>query len=494
MTSRSGVLVPQEFVHTQKDLQRISTNISAELINEYEQRKVSRMESLKHLYRMGRGPSSSHTIGPRRACRRFVKKCSDCTTVEVTLFDSLALTGKGHLTDAAIIEELQPRKVTIVWQPEKKKKTHNAMEFKALDGEHAGFVYECYSVGGGALLDASTKEVEKHQVYPYSNFTMIEMWSHETGRQLWQYVEDYEGPEIKVYLLKVWEQMKKAIEIGLNSSETVLPGVLQTPRRARMLYLKSRRLIESSKKNTLLTSYALAASEENACGGFVVTAPTCGASGVVPACLYYMYTLEGVNEDDIIRALEVAGVIGNLIKANGSISGAECGCQAEVGSACSMAAAALVFLMGGSVMQIGNAAEMAMEHCLGLTCDPCEGLVQVPCIERNAFYARQAFTSAELAILEDSPSVISLDEVIFTMYITGKAMRAEFRETSLDGLARTYALDDQQDEASLKRKVRAEVRQHRDEDEQKKIIKNQGGGRLDAAGITTINEQEDEDD
>ncbi|KAH7826819.1 L-serine ammonia-lyase [Monocercomonoides exilis] len=462
-----------DFAHTAKDFEYISSKFKGkDLQAEYEKRMAAKMETLRHLFRIGTGPSSSHTMGPRRACGRFNKRFPDTHKVKVTLYGSLAATGRGHLTDVAIMEGLKGKEVTLCWEPEKDLEHHNGLTFEALDGPRAGEKYTCYSIGGGALLDDSTKGGPPgtamnsvHEIYPYSNFTMILHWVEETGKPLWQYVEEYEPPTIWDYLKKVWLTMKDAINRGLNSSTAVLPGPLNTPQRARSLYLKSRRLSEQYRRNTLVMAYAMAVSEENASGGVVVTAPTCGSCGVIPACLYYMQVKEGFDDAEIIRALAVAGLLGNLIKANGSISGAECGCQAEIGSASSMAAGAVTMLMGGSPYQVGHAASIAMEHCLGLTCDPCEGLVQIPCIERNGFYATQAFVAAEIAILEDGRCPISFDEVIFTMYLTGKALREEYRETSKGGLAFTFQLDEQEDEVKQKKAVRQEVQRSLDERE-----------------------------
>ena len=328
-----------DFAHTAKDFEHINSKIKGlDLQQEYQRRMASKMESLKHLFRIGTGPSSSHTMGPRRAAERFKKRFAGTTQVEVTLFGSLASTGKGHLTDVAVIKGLEPMKVNIIWEPDKElNNKHNGMRFVAMDGPHKGEKYECHSIGGGALLDATTKggpagtqENSVHEIYPYSNFTMILQWVQETGKQLWQYVEEYEPPQIWDYLRKVWTTMKEAVVRGLRSSEATLPGPLNTPRRAHSLYMKSRRLSDGFRKNPLVMAFAMAVSEENASGGVVVTAPTCGACGVLPACLYYMHTKEGYDETEILHALAVAGLLGNLIKANGSISGAEAGCQAEV--------------------------------------------------------------------------------------------------------------------------------------------------------------------
>ncbi|KAK2963248.1 L-serine ammonia-lyase [Blattamonas nauphoetae] len=459
------------FVHSEKDLaQAVPALKTLDLQMEYEKRMAAKMESLRHLFRIGQGPSSSHTMGPRRAAGRFLKNFPDCKTVRVTLFGSLASTGKGHLTDVAILEGLKGKEVEIVWEPDKELGKHNGLRFEAMDGSKAGQKYECYSIGGGAILDESTQGGAPgtaanavHEIYPYSNFTMILHWVEETHKPLWQYVDEYEDPKIWQYLKKVWHQMKTAVKTGLDSTQSVLPGSLNTPRRAQSLYLKSRRLHESNRRSTLLMAFAMAVSEENAGGGIVVTAPTCGACGVVPACLYYMQMKEGLTDEEVIRALAVAGLIGNLIKANGSISGAECGCQAEIGSASAMAAGALTMLMGGSPFQIGQAAATALEHCLGLTCDPCDGLVQIPCIERNGFYANHAFCAAELAIIEDGRNPISLDEVIFTMYLTGKAMREEFRETSKGGLATTFGLDEHQNIHLLRKDVQDDMKREVEE-------------------------------
>ncbi|KAA6392406.1 MAG: L-serine dehydratase [Streblomastix strix] len=463
-----------KFAHTTKDLSKIAGSLNEENVEDlYNKRMASQMLSLRQLFKIGTGPSSSHTMGPRFACQAFLKKFPDTKKAQVTLFGSLASTGKGHLTDVAILDELKNLQVELIWNPDEDLDNRvNGLRFKALDGQHSGDVYECFSVGGGRIVDRneSKEQNELQKIYPYSNLTMILKWTEVTGKSLYQYVTEYEGESIWEHLENVWKAMDSAVTRGLASSSTVLPGGLNTPRRAKQMYLKTKRLAENMKRSSLVSAYALAVSEENAGGGMVVTAPTCGACGVIPAVLRYMKDANGIEDQELLQGLAVAGLICNIIKANGSISGAECGCQAEIGSACSGAAAALTMLMGGTPHQIGRAAAMSMEHCLGLTCDPCEGLVQVPCIERNAFYANQAFVSAEIAILEDSrvKAHISFDEVVFTMLLTGKAMNEGYKETAKEGLAKTYKMDNEEDEYKFFKQVNEAERIRREEEEKKK--------------------------
>ena len=362
------------------------------------------MRSIRELYRIGRGPSSSHTMGPERACLQMKKKYPDADAYRVVLYGSLAMTGKGHGTDRVIRETLSPLTGEVVFDRETPPERHpNMMDFILFSRGKKIANERIWSVGGGAITPDEEEKQTPSVVYPHSSFAEISTECARRNIRLWQYAEEIEGEGLFPYLATVWDVMKAAIERGL-SVRGILPGGLGTERRAQIIY--QRKHIDESpqtKENRLVSSYAFAVSEENAAGGVIVTAPTCGSSGVLPAVLRYMQESRGFDDVEILHALAAAGVIGNLIKTNASISGAECGCQAEIGSACSMAAAALAELFGMGFDQIDYAAEVAMEHHLGLTCDPIGGLVQIPCIERNAVAAMRAINALSLAnFLADS--------------------------------------------------------------------------------------------
>lgn len=398
------------------------------------------MNSIKELFKIGNGPSSSHTMGPQKASQTFKNKNNKANKFKVTLYGSLAATGKGHLTDEIIIKTLEPIKTEIIWREDIIKNLHtNGMLFEAFDyNDKLIDNWEVYSVGGGAIKDNnSTNEISK--VYPLSFFSDIKKWCKENNKELWEYVFEYEDENLYNYLSEIWEAMKNSIHTGLKKTG-VLPGTLKYPRKSQMFYKKARR--EGSRlKNTGLTfAYALAVSEENASGGKVVTAPTCGASGVVPAVLYSLREEYDLEKDEILKALAIAGLIGNTIKTNASISGAEVGCQGEVGSACSMAAAMATYIYGGNLDQIEYAAEMAMEHHLGMTCDPIGGYVQIPCIERNAVAAERALNAANYILFTDGKHRISFDQVVETMMETGKDLKSDYKETSKAGLAKYYKI------------------------------------------------------
>jgi L-serine dehydratase len=396
------------------------------------------MESLRELYRIGVGPSASHAMGPRLAAERFRGRQPEAAGYRVTLYSSLALTGKGHGTDDSIRDALAPAPVEFVWKPKEELPHHpNGMIFEALDA--AGAVvetWEVFSVGGGAL--------EEPGVAPpppiYSQTTMAEIldWCRAHEAAPWELVQATEGDAIWVHLAEVWSTMQAAVERGLKA-EGQLPGGLKVNRKAPTHYGRARDLPEDRRRTALLSAYALAVSEENAAGGVVATSPTCGACGVMPGVLTWFRRRADVDDEDILRALATAGLVGNLCKTNASISGAEVGCQGEVGVACAMAAAAAAQLMGGSPAQIEYAAEMGLEHHLGLTCDPIAGLVQIPCIERNAVAASRAIDSAEYALLSDGNHKVSFDDVVLTMARTGRDMNQAYRETSIGGLAQVHA-------------------------------------------------------
>lgn len=401
------------------------------------------MDSLKELYKIGNGPSSSHTMGPQKAAKIFRDKNPNAEFFKVELYGSLAATGKGHLTDWVIIETLKPKACEIIWKPQIVKEFHtNGMMFQAFDKEENLLeTWEVYSVGGGSIMEASESRIGRSGIYPLTKLEDIIKWCKDNCKELWEYVEEYEDKDIWAYLMKIWHSMEKTIDIGLSKTG-VLPGTLKYPRKAQMFYKKARR--EGSRlKNTGLTfAYALAVSEENGGGGIVVTAPTCGACGVVPAVLRSIKEELTLDEEEILKGLAIGGLIGNLIKENASISGAEVGCQGEVGVACSMAAAIATYFYGGTLRQIEYAAEMALEHHLGMTCDPVGGYVQVPCIERNAVAAERALSAANYSLFTDGSHRVSFDEVVITMMETGKDLKCAYRETSEGGLAKNYKIRD----------------------------------------------------
>lgn len=397
------------------------------------------MHSLKELYNIGYGPSSSHTMGPERACRFMRRTYPKANRFQVSLYGSLAKTGIGHGTDRVIRKTFEPLPVTVDFDYTSLMPHPNTMELTAFAGEKILGKERIFSVGGGKIKIEGRADVEPASVYPHSSFADIARDCRERDWALWQYVEAFEGPEIFAYLGDCWQAMKDSIRAGLNE-EGILPGGLEVQRKAK--YLFSQHHIDETaetRENRMVCAYAFAVSEENACGNRIVTAPTCGASGVVPAVLYYQQKKRGYSDDAIVKALAAGGIIGNLIKTNASISGAECGCQAEIGSACAMAASMLGQLFELDLGQIEYAAEIAMEHHLGLTCDPVCGLVQIPCIERNAVAAMRAINAVSLANFLSTTRKISLDKVIKTMKETGQDLSKKYRETAEGGLAKTWA-------------------------------------------------------
>lgn len=400
------------------------------------------MKSICDIYKIGFGPSSSHTMGPQKAATMFKERNLQASSFKVTLYGSLAATGKGHLTDVAIVNTLEPYKCEIIWKPEITLPFHpNGMKFEALDSNN-GIIDEwiIYSIGGGDLADETTR---LNQVNIYERTTMKDIlaWCQKTGKTFWEYVQDIEGKDkINNYLTEVWDTMENAIKQGLEE-EGLLPGGLGLQRKASVYFVKAKGYQGSLKSRALIYSYALACSEQNASGGKIVTAPTCGSCGVLPAVLYHLKIGHGFSDIKIIRALMTAGLFGNVVKYNASVSGAEVGCQGEIGVACAMAAGAAAQLFGGSPQQIEYAAEMGLEHHLGLTCDPICGLVQIPCIERNAFAAVRALDSCSFAMLSDGKHMISFDKVVRTMEQTGHDLPSLYKETSTGGLA-VYHLDD----------------------------------------------------
>ena len=392
------------------------------------------MNSIKEIFRIGHGPSSSHTMGPRRAANIFKQKHSECKIFKITLYGSLALTGKGHFTDVAIKDELKPATVEIIWEPTITLPEHpNGITFEAIDSDGNSYdSWTTYSIGGGALWEE--KGDSATPIYPHKNMHEIIHYINHNGKSFWEYVEEFEGEGIWAYLEEIWKTMKETVVRGLDN-DGVIPGPLHLARKASQYYTRSQGLSGSLKRKASVFSYALAVSEENASGGKVVTAPTCGSCGVLPAVLYHISKDYEMSDNRILKALATAGLFGNIIKTNASISGAEVGCQGEIGSACAMAAAATTKLFGGTPHQIEYAAEIGLEHHLGLTCDPIGGFVQIPCIERNAFAAARALDASAFAILSDGHHHISFDKVVETMNLTGHDIPSLYRETSIGGLA-----------------------------------------------------------
>jgi len=378
-------------------------------------------------------------MGPGRAAERFLAAYPEADSFQATLYGSLAKTGRGHLTDVAITEALEPVPTRILFDTDTVDLPHpNTMELEAFRlGERLGR-WRVFSVGGGKIEIEGQKEADPPQVYPLSTFTEIKGYCRDRDIYLWQYVEECEGPKIWDYLSEVWETMKEAVYRGIRK-DGELAGGLGVQRKA--MYLNRQRHIDESKEtreNRKVCAYAFAVSEENAGGGTIVTAPTCGACGVLPAVMLYKQEQQGFSDRQMLKGLAAAGIVGNIIKTNASISGAECGCQAEIGSACSMAAAGLAEIYHMDLDQIEYAAEVAMEHHLGLTCDPIGGLVQIPCIERNAVAGMRAINALSLANFLTYTRKISFDMVVKTMYETGRDLFSKYRETSEGGLAKTY--------------------------------------------------------
>ncbi|MBQ7062647.1 MAG: L-serine ammonia-lyase, iron-sulfur-dependent, subunit alpha [Bacteroidales bacterium] len=403
------------------------------------------METIKKIYKAGYGPSSSHTMGPHRAAEMFRQRTPQAAGYRVTLYGSLAATGRGHHTDKAIKrglcgDGLDEARVELVWHSDVVKDFHpNGMLYEALDT--AGAVTQqwlVYSIGGGNL---ATEEGEvplgitpEGEVYPHNTMGEIMAYVEREGLSLWEYVEQCEDQTLWPYLEEMWQQMQQTIAEGLQD-DRVIAGGLHLRSKAHQYHVRASGFKPSLQSRALVIAYALATSEQNACGGRIVTAPTCGSSGVLPAVLFHLKTAHGFTDREILRAMATAGLFANVIKTNASIAGAEVGCQGEVGSACVMAAAASNQLFGGSPKQIEYAAEMAMEHNLGLTCDPLCGLVQVPCIERNAMAALRALDINIYAMMSDGHHLISFDKVVRTMKLTGKDLPSLYKETSLGGLA-----------------------------------------------------------
>lgn len=397
------------------------------------------MKSIKDLYKIGKGPSSSHTMGPEKASKIFLSENPTADSFRAVLYGSLAKTGKGHRTDSVILESFAPIPCEIVFDCNTTDIPHeNTLDLIAIKDNVQVAKIRVASIGGGDIEIEGRPPIIPENVYPHSTFHEISEYCKKENIRLSDYVYMHEGEDIKLFLETVWKTMQDEISDGLKNTG-VLPGGLEVERKAQFLY--NQRHIdesESTRENRIVCAYAFAASEQNADLGTIVTAPTCGACAVVPAVLKYMMEKKRIPHENVINALAVAGLIGCLIKENASISGAECGCQAEIGSACSMASAGLCELFEMGIDQIECAAEVAMEHYLGLTCDPVCGLVQIPCIERNAVAAMRAINCLSLANFLSGTRKISFDLVVKTMYETGKDLSRQYRETAEGGLAKHY--------------------------------------------------------
>ncbi len=403
------------------------------------------MRSIHEIFRIGHGPSSSHTMGPRKATEIFLlRHHGRAQAYRVTLYGSLAATGKGHLTHLAITEVLQKSApIEILWKPDEILPQHtNGMKFDALNADGTCLnSWTVFSIGGGALMEEDGTIIDTDGVsdphYEMNTLTEILAWCEQTGKSYWEYVFEHEGEGLWEYLSEVWNTMQKAIHRGLET-EGVLPGPLNLRRKAPTYYIKATGYKQAVQSRALVFSYALAVSEENAGGGKIVTAPTCGSCGVLPAVLYHLKNSHGFSEQRILHALATAGLIGSIVRHNASIAGAEVGCQGEVGVACAMASAAATQIFGGSPAQIEYAAEMGLEHHLGMTCDPVCGLVQIPCIERNAYAATRALDINIYASLTDGTHRVSFDRAVQVMKETGHDLPSLYRETAQGGLAKDY--------------------------------------------------------
>ncbi len=398
------------------------------------------MYSIRELFKIGNGPSSSHTIGPKEATKEFKKRYPDCDYVIAKLYGSLALTGKGHLTDYIIVDTMMPIPCKVEFDILTEQPHPNTLVLEGYKNNELVGIMKVYSVGGGAIKIEGDPDRALEEIYPLTKFKDIAHHCKDYKLRLCDYVDEIEGEGFTDYIENIYNVMQASINRGI-STKGVIPGKLQIKRKANYLYYqKTPANMETMEvRRRKAVAYAYAVSEENASGGEIVTAPTCGASGVLPACIKYAEETGRFTHDEIIAGLKTAGLIGNLVKKNGSISGAEAGCQAEVGTACSMAAAFLVEIQHGSIEQIESAAEIALEHHLGLTCDPIEGYVQIPCIERNAVAALRALDAANLSsYLNNADSKISFDLVVETMLDTGKDLSYRYRETSEGGLAKKF--------------------------------------------------------
>jgi L-serine dehydratase len=396
------------------------------------------MDSIRDIYIIGNGPSSSHTMGPSFATSYILNKYKDIKFIKVVLYASLALTGKGHLTDYIIDKKLNENNVNheIIFDLKTEVEHPNTMEFIVTLNNDEVIKETILSIGGGSIVTTDNRASDvKTDVYKEKNLTEILKFCSENKLSLYQYVIKNEGIELLDYLKEVLNTMYDAIKRG-TSKDDVLPGSLKVKRKAKRMYQELSNLNSNINKEELLTSIAaFAVSEENASGGIVVTAPTCGSSGVIPGVLAYLKT-KGFDDSKIIECLAVAGLIGKIVKTNASVSGAVSGCQAEIGVACSMGAAAIMHAYNSSNEKIEQAAEMALEHSLGLTCDPIKGYVQIPCIERNSIFALKAINAANISmIIDKETNLITFDDIVDTMYRTGNDIHVGYRETSTKGMS-----------------------------------------------------------
>ena len=399
------------------------------------------MKSVKSIYKIGKGPSSSHTMGPFKCITHYVENHPEAMKLHVTLYGSLAATGKGHLTDQAVVDAFPQGEVTIEWKPKEVLQYHpNGMKVAVVNSD--GNLYDkwtYFSIGGGDIvcLNKPIDSDDEAEIYPMTTMQEILKWCNDNGRTFWEFVAEHEKntPGFWEHLENVWKVMQKAVERGIDE-EGSLPGPLNLRRKAGSYYIKADGYGDVLRTRGLIFAYALAVSEENACGGTIVTGPTCGSCGVLPGALYHLKKVYGFSDQRIVRALATAGIVGNIVKYNASISGAEVGCQGEVGVACAMAAAAITQLMGGSPSQIEYAAEMGLEHHLGLTCDPVGGLVQIPCIERNAYAAARAMDASIYSLYTDGRHRVSFDQAVRVMKETGHDLPSVYKETSEGGLAK----------------------------------------------------------
>lgn len=397
---------------------------------------IKGMESLRELYKIGRGPSSSHTMGPEKACLTFKEQNQAADKFKVILYGSLAKTGKGHGTDVVAVQSMEPYPCSVKFNTTAENLPHpNTMDIIAYKEGKEINRKRVFSIGGGSIRFEGSDIVTPPIIYPHRTFKDIAEYCEKNNLRLWQYVEQTEGDGFNSYMKEIWSTMKAAVLRG-TQDKGILPGGLEVHKKAKQLY-NAQHIDESAetRENRMVCAFAFAVSEQNASFERVVTAPTCGAAGVLPAVLFYQQQKQGFSDEQIIKALETGGLIGNLVKTNASISGAECGCQAEVGTACAMASAALAELFGLNMDKIEYAAEIAIEHHLGLTCDPVCGLVQIPCIERNAVAAMRAINAVSLASFLSDTRKISLDKVIVAMRKTGHDILEEYKETSEGGLA-----------------------------------------------------------
>lgn len=417
------------------------------------------MKSIKSIFKIGKGPSSSHTMGPFKAVRNYLENHPEAHCLSVTLYGSLAATGKGHLTDKAIEEafstwkftdretyeskEKRSGQVTIEWKPKENLPVHpNGMTIASISADGTlNDKWTYYSVGGGDILciEHPVEDEEEDGIYDICTMNELLDWCNRNGRAFWEFVDENEGHGNGMWehLELIWKVMQEAVERGIDE-EGALPGPLNIRRKAASYFVRAEGYGDVLRTRGLIFSYALAVSEENACGGTIVTAPTCGSCGVIPGVLYHLKKVYGFSDQRIVRALATAGIVGNIVKHNASVSGAEVGCQGEVGVACAMAAAAVTQLMGGSPSQIEYAAEMGLEHHLGLTCDPVCGLVQIPCIERNAYAAARALDASIYALYTDGRHRVSFDQAVKVMKQTGKDLPSLYKETSEGGLAKEF--------------------------------------------------------